>query len=547
MGEARDRRDARAQPVETTGPQPSARGERAPERGPLVPGEHADPASLTRLQRLAGNVAATTVVQRLLKLEDGPSVAVGLLQQQLNAVGTRVAVTGRFDEATEAAVKAFQAKYDGLKPGTGVVDDATKKKLDEMAPTVARGGQQTVEHGPADARGTTFPALGDHPIDIKVGSKGVGVKELQQRINHSPTMAEAKRKARATAKDLLAVDGIFGPLTEAGLKQFQTDNAVPATGVADVNTWKKLTAAGAASQGRVEYEWREEVEGVTNVGGRAKYEWKLTSDRLLISANIDFKPKAPAKSSDVSGRIHEWITEIREIWNAFAAVNKNNPKDKVKIDFEARRQAGDFTVNVHKGNKRSDAANWYTGDHRRGLAAHEFGHLIGLADEYNREEGQFLAVTGQEPAVGKVTAMDEAKADTIAQAIKAEMPLTDNGNKLAVAVWNNLKTAQGGDSRYVAARYQKLYGSSVTADIAAAFNAKGITGFDSNKTFAIQPFLYSTGSIMGTMTEAAKDKVKAQGHDHSVEPRHVMPFVDIINRERSLERGQPEGYEPVRR
>ena len=49
---------------------------------------------------------------------------------------------------------------------------------------------------------------------------------------------------------------------------------------------------------------------------------------------------------------------------------------KIDVDFEARRKTGDFNVNVHKGNNRSDAANWYIGDTRRGLAAHEYGHLI---------------------------------------------------------------------------------------------------------------------------------------------------------------------------
>ncbi len=77
------------------------------------------------------------------------------------------------------------------------------------------------------------------------------------------------------------------------------------------------------------------------------------------------------------------------------------------------------------------------------MAAHEFGHLIGLADEYNRDEGQFLAVTGQEPPVGKV-AGDPAKATQLAKDIKKAMPIADaKGLALATVVWNSTGGKQG--------------------------------------------------------------------------------------------------------
>jgi peptidoglycan hydrolase-like protein with peptidoglycan-binding domain len=501
-----------------------------------------------RLQRLVGNraVAAALTIQRDLKLADGPSQAVGNLQQQLNGTGgARIAITGRFDAATETAVKAFQ-KSKGLGE-TGIVEAKTQAALDTAAPSITAGGARTVDHGNAEARGTLVAGAGDHP-DLALGAKGAGVKELQERVNGSPTMAPAARSARAVAKNVLVIDGEFGPKTEEALKQFQTDQTIaPADGVARVGTWTKLVAAAPATQGRTEYEWREEVEGVQNVGGRAKYEWKLTNDRLLISANIDFKPFAPAKISDVSGRISEWITEIRQIWSTFKAVNKKKPDQKINVDFEARRKTGDFTVNVHTGNNRSDAANWYIGDTRRGLAAHEYGHLIGLADEYNRNEGQFLAVTGQEPPVGKVDG-DPAAAIKLAKDIKAAMPIADaKGLALATIISNGTGGNQGGFSKLVAKEYATLNGGNdLQADISAAFSAKGITGFTNERTWAMTPFLYSTGSIMGTMTEASAATVKAAGHDHSVEPRHVKPFVDIIIRER-VRAGAAEDWEPQRR
>jgi peptidoglycan hydrolase-like protein with peptidoglycan-binding domain len=511
-----------------------------------------NPRLMLSLQRLAGNASTTAlVVQRLLKLNDPASPAIGHLQQQLNAAGAkpRLAVTGRFDAGTKAAVQAFQAAHPGLKGSkAGEVDDATQKELNSLAPLRSPSGEKTVVVGGEEVRGLTAPAE-DH-LHLALASKGVAVRELQERINGSSTMSAAKRKGRASASDLLHVDGVFGPLTETALKQFQTDSGLKPSGAADGTTWKQLLAAAAADQGRVEYDWREEVEGVTNVGDRARYEWKLSADRLLISANINFVPAGGAKAADVSGRVHEWLTDIRSVWSSFKAVNKANKKDAVKIDFEARQRTGDFTVNVWKDGARSDSANWHTGDHRRGLAPHEFGHLIGLADEYNRDEGQYLAATGEEVPVGQVGGIKDADADAIAKRIKAQIPITDKGAQtglaLSTAVTHDLN-AQGGDSRLVAQHYAALYGSSITADIPAAFRAKGITGFNDHLSDAITPFLYENKSIMGTMDLASAATVKATGHDHSVEPRHVRPFVNIIIRERALASGAPVVYEPVRR
>jgi peptidoglycan hydrolase-like protein with peptidoglycan-binding domain len=508
--------------------------------------------SVLMLQRLAGNASTVgLVVQRLLKLNDPASVTVGHLQQQLNAAGAkpRLPVTGRFDAGTKAAVVAFQAKYPGLKGSTaGEVNNATQKQLNLVAPLASPSGEKTVVVGGEEVRGLSAPPE-DH-LHLALAAKGAAVRELQERINGSTTMSAAKRKGRASAKDLLSLDGYFGPLTEAALKQFQTDSGLKPSGTSDGATWKQLLAAAAATQGRVEYEWREEVEGVTNVGDRARYEWKLSADRLLISANINFVPAGGAKAADVSGRVHEWLTDIRSVWNSFKAVNKANKKDAVRIDFEARQKTGDFTVNVWKDAKRSDSANWHTGDHRRGLAPHEFGHLIGLADEYNRDEGQYLAATGEEVPVGAVGGIKDADADAIAKRIKAQIPITDKGANTGLALSNAVTIdlgAQGGDSRLVAQHYTALYGSSITKDIPAAFQAKGITGFNDHLSAAISPFLYENKSIMGTMDLASAATVKATGHDHSVEPRHVRPFVNIIIRERTLQSGTPVIYEPVRR
>ena len=41
-----------------------------------------------------------------------------------------------------------------------------------------------------------------------------------------------------------AIDGIFGPVTDAVVRQYQTDSGLPVTGVMDERTW--MAPAGAA-------------------------------------------------------------------------------------------------------------------------------------------------------------------------------------------------------------------------------------------------------------------------------------------------------------
>ena len=56
---------------------------------------------------------------------------------------------------------------------------------------------------------------------IKLGSRGDDVKVLQQKLN-------------------LAVDGIFGPLTQEAVKEFQKNNGLTVDGIVGINTWTNL-------------------------------------------------------------------------------------------------------------------------------------------------------------------------------------------------------------------------------------------------------------------------------------------------------------------
>ena len=65
------------------------------------------------------------------------------------------------------------------------------------------------------------------PPTVKKGSKGDAVKGLQNAL-------------RIRGYDLDAVDGVFGPATEAACKQFQRDAGLDDDGIAGPNTWEAL-------------------------------------------------------------------------------------------------------------------------------------------------------------------------------------------------------------------------------------------------------------------------------------------------------------------
>jgi peptidoglycan hydrolase-like protein with peptidoglycan-binding domain len=53
-------------------------------------------------------------------------------------------------------------------------------------------------------------------------------------------VCQAQRALRRTPDTALAVDGIFGPKTEASTKKFQESAGLPPTGTVDEATWKAL-------------------------------------------------------------------------------------------------------------------------------------------------------------------------------------------------------------------------------------------------------------------------------------------------------------------
>src|SRR4029079_3308654 len=88
-----------------------------------------------------------------------------------------------------------------------------------------------------------------------------------------------------------------------------------------------------------------------------------------------------------------------------------------------KSSSGNQVVRVRKPKPgepgRSNSRNWFVNDTNRGLAPHEFGHRIGLEDEYTRPEEDYVAATGYEPGIGEIRSTPAVSAKDIADEIAA--------------------------------------------------------------------------------------------------------------------------------
>jgi peptidoglycan hydrolase-like protein with peptidoglycan-binding domain len=120
-----------------------------------------------------------------------------------------VTVDGKFGPLTAAALGTWQSKH-GV-PATKKLDNATWATMVYLKLVPARGTLWTYTN-----------------VVLKRGSTGSAVKALQKAIGK------------------LTVDGSYGRLTEARVKEYQKAKGLTVTGVTDAKVWKALMASTAA-------------------------------------------------------------------------------------------------------------------------------------------------------------------------------------------------------------------------------------------------------------------------------------------------------------
>jgi peptidoglycan hydrolase-like protein with peptidoglycan-binding domain len=487
-----------------------------------------DPVTKARLD--AAFAALPPPVRAVLKM-GSTGADVGFAQQKLNALGAspRLTVDAVFDGSMLVVVIAYEISALKRFP-TGTIDAPMWADMDAkvkggfVAPEGASGRnvEQDTPSGTANSLGTQVAGTSLHPVTgVGALTQGPAVKELQQKLN------------KAGAAPPLVVDGVFGPKTTAALQTFQTGK-VPVTGTADKATWDALDAVAPGSTvGAVERQWTEVVGGHTYgmTGVNAdRYSWEIQAKRMLVTAKVNFTG-LPAPAA--------WFTHVEAAWNQYLGVEPASGK-QMPIDFRMVRGAGSDanTVQVVAGTGRANAGKWFAADPNASTTIpHEFGHLIGLQDEYQLHPGDYVRATGHEPPVGDATGPGVAPA-AIATSLQNAMVARNSVNARAASAGAGVK--EGAFAQQVVEAYAKLPTTNVPAVAAAPgpppvpFQpAVALTGNllldldaalpdDPDRYATIQVFSYSSASLMGDPGR------EFDPHDHGAQPRHVAQFMAIL-------------------
>lgn len=475
---------------------------------------------------------------------DGPHVEIGMIQQALNALGATppLRITAMFGPETTAALSAFQAAHPPLE-ANGRATLETWLELDELAPRVVRSGRIVVESGTPEARGPSTTGT-VHPT-IRLTNRGPAVEELQQKLL---TIDATDVPTRPTAT------GRFDAPTRRAVREFQGSRTppLPVTGVADAATWTALdAAAGPVTVGREDFESFERVEG-TVYGGPTRFTWRIHPDRFEVTVNIRFTG-APSHP-----RVAVWRQQMMDAWNTFKLVDDDHPGTELPLRFVVGSGSpADATVRVvvtpvGEEPERSNAGTYHTGDTDPALAPHEFGHLLGLQDEYNTGPEQYTIITGEQPFVGRAEApTDDSGAPVAPETIAAEIrtavtssPTNQRGTKAEAVVLTKYGLRQGAFAQRVGIAYERANagnlkredltpaGRVVVDDPAAHIEddiAARIPGQTGPEVEAVRPFGYSNRSLMG---ESQSFNAPISEHDHPIAERHVRHFAEVLGRNR---------------
>jgi hypothetical protein len=323
------------------------------------------------------------------------------------------------------------------------------------------------------------------------------------------------------------------------------------TGLCDVPTWTKLDSFGS-TVGFESRTWHENVGG-HRYGMTSVYSWQLSASTITVTVGINFTPPGPAQPMPAVP-VATWFGDIRSTWNRFKAVKTSDPTKSIAITFQPVQStaAAARSVAVMPGAGRSDAGHWFAADPQiADTVAHEFGHMVGLRDEYQQGASDYRTTVGYEDPVGQTAGpASGATPAQVAQQLQNAMVARTNPSvtpsPAAQAVGG---MGQGAFAQQVIKAYQGLAHVNVPAQVripaappnlgvaaSPAFPTgndlvgdldNGLNNVDGgsipgDKYQTIEVLTYDSGSIMGDPNR------QPDQHEHGAQPRHVREFAEIV-------------------
>jgi Annexin len=280
--------------------------------------------------------------------------------------------------------------------------------------------------------------------------------------------------------------------------------------------------------GSFENEFTQDMfEGDPTVG-HGLFTWTLVGSRLHVRVPINFQPDA-----GVTPPYATWNSQIDGVWNQFAFTEPGG--QRIELQFEMVNESGaSRTVQVAENKvpgtmsieDRANAGKFYV-LMRASTVPHEFGHFIGLPDEYQRSHDDFLEITGRDK-VGPPNASGRSEADIaddLHTALHAD-PQTQRRIDVRTLLANvglivGGIPQQGEYAQAVRTEYDTRHGE-LKDDLIDQLNgdADGGDRWDFQTVFS-----YASGTIMGN-----PGVVGVEAHEHPVESRHLREFLAIVQR-----------------
>jgi len=286
---------------------------------------------------------------------------------------------------------------------------------------------------------------------------------------------------------------------------------------------RALALVHSTASGSFRRDFSEWLTEDYHAGGTGIWEWEIADRKFLIHVGVKFEPD-PGLTAPIS----RWQAQVRSIWNRFALTGNGGQAGgglELPIEFDLQDQSGaERSVRVRQNANGSSYAHpdraysnlWYV-NMPDTVAPHEFGHLVGLPDEYERTLEDYESVTGEDlPEPGAVTAADRRNAlylPTVAdRATTATTVLTTAG------LISGGAAVQGSQAQRVMQAYNSAYEESDSENLLHALRHR--TAPDSYFTL-IAVFSFVSPSIMGNESD----------HTHPVEQRHVRFALDVVREE----------------
>jgi hypothetical protein len=426
--------------------------------------------------------------------------------------------------------------------------------LQQIVGNRALGRAITVQRDPPEG-GTPAADAGVAPpatADAGAPSGGVAQTPRQQidaalREHTSAAVAAVSDFAPAADDEKLSMInillglGALGPTDAGSVRRiWQGWGAqLPVKAVEQSALWERCNTAGAAlpeswlggAAGHRDIAVREQVGGTVYTASGA-YDYRIMADSIVVTVNMNFNPDA-----GVTVPTGTWFGYITSTWNRFDAVNLTDPTQKKRIEFRPTAGAGHNIQVSLDPNGRANAGHYYADDSRAPQSIpHEFGHLIGLEDEYERDSADFARVTDAPVPAGSG---ETESAKTIATGIHDGLMLPERvfeWHSTAVKrrqqavqailaanhITPNYQAGQSPLTHEVSTQYKELFGHEMSVDVMDRIQTRFDVWHDDElqawREQVLGTFQYTDTSIMGDMSD----------HAHPVAPRHVRAFAQIV-------------------